>query len=142
MKALSIHQPWAHAILHQGKGVENRTWPTRYRGPLLIHASKSRQSYDCVKYRWVMDYECRLPAWSELAIGAIVGVVDLVGCSKLVPTFCETHGEAAKWHEGPWCWELRNPRPFTTPIPYRGAQGLFDVPDEIVKSAMSQQGAA
>ncbi|MBL8866467.1 MAG: ASCH domain-containing protein, partial [Planctomycetia bacterium] len=46
MLALSIHQPWAHAILHFGKSVENRTWSTSYRGPLLIHAAKSRASYD------------------------------------------------------------------------------------------------
>ena len=41
MKALSIRQPWAWAILHAGKRVENRDWQgCHYRGPLLIHASK------------------------------------------------------------------------------------------------------
>ena len=34
MKALSIHQPWAWAILNAGKTVENRTWSTNYQGPL------------------------------------------------------------------------------------------------------------
>ena len=41
MKALSVRQPWAWAIIHAGKDVENRTWGTRYHGPLLIHASKN-----------------------------------------------------------------------------------------------------
>lgn len=42
MKALSIRNPWAWAITHGGKRVENREWqcPPTYRGPLLIHASK------------------------------------------------------------------------------------------------------
>lgn len=40
MKALSIRQPWAWAIVNAGKRVENRTWETRYRGPILIHAAK------------------------------------------------------------------------------------------------------
>lgn len=40
MKALSIRQPWAWAILHAGKRVENRSWYCHYRGPILIHASK------------------------------------------------------------------------------------------------------
>ena len=40
MKALSIRQPWAWAILHAGKRIENRDWRScHYRGPLLIHAS-------------------------------------------------------------------------------------------------------
>ena len=46
MKAVSVHQPWAWAILHAGKNVENRTWATRHCGPLLIHAAWSRRSYD------------------------------------------------------------------------------------------------
>jgi len=38
-RALSIRQPWAYAILHLGKDIENRPWRTNFRGPLLIHAS-------------------------------------------------------------------------------------------------------
>jgi len=42
MKALSVRQPWAHAILHLGKRVENRDWRgCNYRGPVLLHASKT-----------------------------------------------------------------------------------------------------
>lgn len=42
MKALSLRQPWAHAVLHLGKRVENRDWAgCSYRGPILIHASKT-----------------------------------------------------------------------------------------------------
>lgn len=41
MKALSIRQPWAWMILHAGKDIENREWPTRFRGRVLIHASKA-----------------------------------------------------------------------------------------------------
>lgn len=43
IKALTIRQPWAHAIFHLGKDVENRSWRTRYRGPLLIHAGAHRE---------------------------------------------------------------------------------------------------
>lgn len=40
MKALSLTQPWAHAVVHLGKRVENRDWPgCSFRGPFLIHAS-------------------------------------------------------------------------------------------------------
>jgi len=47
MKAISLQQPWAWAILHAGKDVENRRWNTRYRGPIAIHASaKPQTDYD------------------------------------------------------------------------------------------------
>jgi hypothetical protein len=79
MKALSIHQPWAWAILHAGKTVENRTWSTKYRGPLLIHASKTRTSYDReAQVDWLKVYGVVIPRWEELVVEAIVGVVELV----------------------------------------------------------------
>jgi hypothetical protein len=39
MKALSVRQPWAWAIIHAGKDIENWTWRTHYRGEVAIHAS-------------------------------------------------------------------------------------------------------
>jgi hypothetical protein len=41
VKALSIRQPWVWAIVHAGKDIENRTWWTPYRGPVLIHAANA-----------------------------------------------------------------------------------------------------
>jgi hypothetical protein len=43
LKAISVRQPWAHAIIHLGKDVENRPWRRNYSGPLLIHASSYRE---------------------------------------------------------------------------------------------------
>jgi ASCH domain len=40
MKALSVRQPWAWLIIAGHKDVENRSWTTTYRGPLLIHAAR------------------------------------------------------------------------------------------------------
>ncbi|MCB2188832.1 MAG: ASCH domain-containing protein [Deltaproteobacteria bacterium] len=39
MKCLSIRQPWASLIVAGMKDVENRSWATKYRGPVLIHAA-------------------------------------------------------------------------------------------------------
>jgi ASCH domain len=39
MKIISLRQPWASLIVHGFKDVENRTWSTRYRGPLIIDSS-------------------------------------------------------------------------------------------------------
>src|SRR5260370_26794605 len=106
MKALSVCQPWAWAILHGGKTVENRSRPTRHRGPLVIHASRSR--------RYVgRDYSVLLPGlprWDQLEFGTLVGLVEVVDC---VP--------------GPWCWMMDNPRP-CRPVAYKGHISFFNVP--------------
>lgn len=39
MKVLSIRQPWATLICLGVKPIENRTWQTKHRGALAIHAS-------------------------------------------------------------------------------------------------------
>ena len=38
-KALSVKQPWASLIASGEKTIETRTWPTSYRGELLICSS-------------------------------------------------------------------------------------------------------
>lgn len=41
MKVLTIKQPWATLIAEGLKEYEFRTWSTKYRGDILIHAGKS-----------------------------------------------------------------------------------------------------
>jgi hypothetical protein len=40
MKAISVRQPWAWAIIYSTKDIENRGWPINYRGDILINAAK------------------------------------------------------------------------------------------------------
>jgi hypothetical protein len=42
--ALTLHAPWAWAVVHGVKTVENREWPTRHRGPIFVHAGRSFES--------------------------------------------------------------------------------------------------
>jgi hypothetical protein len=121
MKALSVRQPWAWAIVHGIKTVENRSRPTRHRGPLVIHASRSRRSL-------AGDYSDLLPGLppvEELAFGALVGVVEVVDC---VPV---TEVEGDPFAVGPWCWLLRQARGIR-PVPFKGQVALFDVPENLV----------
>lgn len=128
MKAITIQQPWAWAIAAGHKLVENRTWPTNYRGPLAIHASKSPKTYRQhtrdFPNAWTPDGEfgIHLPPRSGLHFGHLVAVVDLVDCVRI------ESGDgrlAAPWAAGPWCFILANPRPIATPIPLSGKLGIF-----------------
>lgn len=105
MKALSIRQPWCHRILFEGKDVENRSWPTRFRGPVLIHASKSVAELE----REERDIYPR---------GGIVGHAVIVDCVSSMDS---------DWFFGPYGFVLANVRPLPL-IPCTGALGFF-VPD-------------
>ena len=40
--AISLWEPWAAAIKLKLKCIETRGWSTKYRGPIAIHAARSR----------------------------------------------------------------------------------------------------
>lgn len=123
MKALTICQPYAHLILTGEKPVENRTWRSDYYGPLLIHAGKSREWLDD-------DDEQRYPG---LVFGAVVGRVVMHGSLKPERYIAEHPEHADSEHvNGPWCFVLSQPERFERPIPYRGQQGFFEVPESAV----------
>lgn len=128
MKALTICQPWAHLIVTGEKRVENREWSTKYRGPLLIHAGKSRA--------WLDDGPEVDEA--EMAFGAVVGIANLAAClhidtiksggySRVNWPWLATHEHA----RGTWCWILTEVMRYEKPVPYRGKQGLFFIPDNL-----------
>ena len=123
MKALSIRQPWADFILNHGKDIENRTWGTGYRGKLLIHASKTVDDDAAVE----AYHNGQVPFGYTPTTGAIIGMVTLTACGR----------SNSHWAEpGMTHWTLDQPVRFTDPIPYRGQQGLFDVPAEVVAEAI------
>lgn len=122
MRCLTVRQPWAWAIIHGTKRIENRSRPIHYRGPLLIHAGLSRS---CM----TPDVLARVPGASdepELDYGTLVGVVELVDC---VPV-SEVSGQP--YADGPWCWMLRDPRPVAR-VKWKGSLGLFMVPDDRIE---------
>lgn len=112
--ALSIKQPWAYAILHLGKDIENRTWNTEFRERFWIHAGKT---FDHDGYFWLQKQGFDVPAMSALPKGGIVGSVDLVDCVEY---------SDSKWFFGPHGLVLRNPEECQF-RPYRGQLGWFKV---------------
>jgi activating signal cointegrator 1 len=155
MKALTICQPWAWAIAKGFKLVENRSWPTKYRGPLAIHAGLARKWIDGGRtHLWEAAARFERPEWKmpdedALVYGAIVAVADVVDCIDIatllhpqyrIPRgpnckeFARMSPEYAAFAGGPVCWVLANVRPIKEPIKYRGAQGLFDLDEPTSKT--------
>ena len=120
MKALSIRNPWAWLVKHGHKDIENRTWRTAYRGPLLIHASlKPAQAAQEIR-EWARS-EMGILIPKQLEAGGIVGVVDVVDVVEQ---------STSPWFEGPFGFVLMNAKPCPF-IPLRGRLGLFDVESTI-----------
>jgi len=122
MRILTVRQPWAWAIIHAGKTVENRTRSLgSYRGPVAIHAGLKIE-HDVVMPLDAIALADRRPAW--YATGAIVGVVELL----------ETHhADLCRDRDGhcsPWAEANRHhltfaaPRGLTEPLPFAGGLGL------------------
>ena len=126
MNALSIRQPWAWLIVHGGKDIENRDWPTRVRGRVLVHAAKG-MTHDEWASAWVAAYGTEAsPKAVEAGLtrdnilrGGIVGSVEIVDCV--------THSRSM-WFRGRYGFVLRDPRPLPF-LPWRGQLGFFDVPE-------------
>lgn len=111
MKALTVRQPWASLIIEGHKDVENRSWPTGYRGDLFIHAAGAKVDEATEDIWGLLD--------SYAPLGVILGVVDLVDCRRDHPSGWAT---ADAWH-----WVLQNPRP-CRPLPAKGNSGLWTPP--------------
>ncbi|MGD9949824.1 MAG: ASCH domain-containing protein [Desulfobulbus sp.] len=126
MIALSIRQPWVHHIFHNGKDIENRTWSTRIRGRVLIHAAMglTREQYENGQYP-IQKTGCQwieLPPFSLLDRGGIFGSVEIVDC---------VNNSASPWFFGPFGFVLRNPEPLPF-LPWKGQLGFFRVPDSLL----------
>lgn len=135
MKALSIREPWASLIVLGIKRVENRSWGTKYRGPLLIHAANK---FDRDGWDWVLQNAKRLGYPQILHFpppfmkGGIIGVAELFAVSEssemgLRSWPSEVSDASLQWFFGPRGLWLRDARPLPW-MPWKGQLGLFDVP--------------
>ena len=134
---ISIRQPWAWLIVRPDlvdtqerssaiargliKDIENRTWATKKRGPILIHASKgySRREHVAFTDDLATTMGIQLPPYETMQRGGIVGSANLTDCVREHPSQWKIPGQ--------WGFVLEdaNPVSFT---PWRGQLGWFLVP--------------
>ena len=119
MKILSIRQPYAWLIVRGVKPIENRTWTTRYRGPVLIHASRlwARMPFEEIE----LVFGISIPR-NALRRGGVIGMADLVDVVTASPMRC---------FEGPYGFVFHRSRevPFA---PWNGGLGLRNAPSELM----------
>lgn len=126
MKALTVCQPYAWALIHGPKRIENRKRCTWHRGRLAIHAGQSSSWWTLV-----LADGTPVPPKDQLVWGSIIGHVELVDCLRVT----DPRLAPSPFAQGPWCWITRDPVPMI-PIPCRGYPWLFDVPDDAVAASV------
>lgn len=124
-KCLTLFPHWAWAVIHGRKRIENRTWTTRHRGRLWIHASSKLRQPTPEDMILLHD----LPDLQQLVTGAIIGHVSLVD----VLTIHEAKGN--EFASGPFCWLLSEPTPIE-PVLCPGQMALWTMPPHVQAAAL------
>ena len=134
MLAISLKQPWAWLMTIGPKRIENRKWATRYRGPILVHASLrwDRVNFplygphsDQFHFPQIVDEATRLSMprlVSDYLTGGIVGMFTITDCVSQ---------SNDPWFFGPKGFVVKDARPLPF-VRFPGKLNLFPVPDEIV----------
>lgn len=127
MRALTVRQPWAAAIAHGPKRIENRpkAIPAKHQDTqILIHAGLAEDK-NALPADMIRDWPRH---W-----GAIIAVATLAGCHQDTGC-CRPWGFPDTWH-----WQLENVRAVPHPIlGVRGQLGLWTVDDDVLAAVQRQ----
>lgn len=152
MKAISLIQPWATLWALGIKICETRSWPTQFRGEILIHASRSDSEQGQVLWQ-NPEIQAALrqrlgvpfpPSFSELPRGCIVGKVDIKACVLMTKEMLEFGAKIAdiendfpiyfttqecmcgEWKKGRFAFVARGHTVIDEPMPARGKLGIWE----------------
>lgn len=125
MRALTLYRPWAWSIIHGPKRLENRPWkpwPVVVGQEIAIHAGA----------RWDRDGELYiLKALGLERLPAAAKDQGLIGTARVlghIETADAAPADQRVWFFGPFAWLLADVTPFLTPVPCKGALGLWKSP--------------
>jgi len=145
MKALTLRQPWASAVMYGPKDWENRVWVPGWMIDALnkgyppprvwigLHAGKA---WACAKRELDEELEDLRFDWPaappapDYPLGCLLGAVEIVGAVR-----CPALGQLLPWQirqpagRPSWCWKIGNVAPLPEPIPMAGRQGLWNLPE-------------
>lgn len=146
MRAVTIRQPWATLIALGEKRFETRSWATKHRGAIAIHAGKAVDKKACAhpaiktilsKHGYSTPND--LPIGAVIATGVLMDcwqsftqeaqvVLESAGRIKNINAFEECVGD---YTEGRYAWELDQMNILQKPIPAKGYLSLWNWEESI-----------
>lgn len=140
MRAISLWQPWATAMALGLKRIETRAWrpgaTVKVPFELAIHAAKRWTKAEQSFYSDMREVCPTLP--DDVPLGKIVAVCTVTGLlrTEQVTGLSDLEFNWGNYADGRWAWVTENVRPLREPIPWKGKQGFFDVPDALILAAL------
>lgn len=144
MRALTLWQPWAWAVVAGHKPIENRPWPiprSMIGVPFALHAGKRWDERGADAIADLLDLD-ELPPAARVT-GAIVGTAVVSSASILgVGVRRDTPPgilpvEWRRWFFGPYGWPITGTA-IPEPIPCRGLQGFWPLPADLEDQVRAQ----
>lgn len=147
MKAISLLQPWASLVVLGYKKIETRSWNTKYRGEVLIHASlgKKKSAIELAQYNPIfynaLQTEVEFHGFDDLPFGAIIGKVNITGTVLIQTLFGQTIVEPedlskteeafGEYKDGRFAWLLSDPVHFKKITPFKGSLNIWNFDEQI-----------
>lgn len=130
MKALTIKEPWASLIIEGYKKYEFRSWKTKYRGKILVHAGLSVEKDMLKRFK---DYKI------DVKPGYIIGEVTITDCILVDEKFNKelrsidsiVYGRSN--HVENYAWKIENVIKYDNPIPCKGKLGIWNYEENVEK---------
>lgn len=129
MKAISLREPWASLVSEKVKCIETRSWRTKYRGELYIHASKRKLTK---KDLLILNEQLNLLNNKNFKYGFIIAKCKLVDCKYMDEEFIKevksNHKEyiCGNYKVGRYAWILKDIEILEKPIEYKGQLGIWN----------------
>jgi hypothetical protein len=147
VKALPLWQPWASLVAVEAKRVETRHWPcprSLIGKRIAIHATKTKNElWVCAtepfltRLRQAHDAGTLVFVEGELPLGAIVATVTVDQCCEMTADSIAALRASdpdehafGNYQPGRFAWVLRDVERLAEPVPWKGSQGIFEVPNE------------
>lgn len=123
MRVLTLREPWASLIGEKIKVIETRSWPTKYRGELYIHAGLTKVSKDDQPFIELLN--------GDLHYGNIFVKCNLIDCIKITNEYADyvlednpTNFMCGNFAEGRYAWVLEDIE-YIDPIPAKGHLSIW-----------------
>lgn len=165
MLCLPMWQPWASLVATGAKQWETRGYPIKYRGRIAILATKKWTREQSV-LSCTQPFKSGLVGSADgpskqpggigffLPLGCLIAIAEIVDvlttrewlrryCQKQPPfphpTFERSKAEQTFGDYSPdrYAWQIDHVRQLVTPIPYKGHQGIWKLPPDVIEELLS-----
>jgi hypothetical protein len=142
VKAIGLWQPWGEWLINGDKAIETRPRPIRtlVGRRVAIHATlREPMEARAAAIKAALAAGLELPELDKLPHGALIGTVHVIDCVQMTPAYLrmmERHPRERAlggYAVGRWAFAVKDPVRFPVPVPWKGSQGVFMVPDDLVE---------